>query len=116
VEGIHHVSLNVRDVEAAESFYVEVLGMQKIDRPDFGFPGCWLEAADGRQIHLIEDSDFRPPEGPHVAFRVGDIETAIADLRARGTEVSGPIDIPGAGRQAFLRDPTGNLVELNQPN
>jgi predicted enzyme related to lactoylglutathione lyase len=30
-------------------------------------------------------------------------------------KVSKPMTIPGAGRQAFFRDPSGNLVELNQP-
>ena len=39
---------------------------------------------------------------------------AVAHIRDRGVKVSEPQTV-GPGRQAFLRDPSGNLVELNQP-
>ena len=42
LNGIHHVSINVRDVDAAIRFYVDLLGMQQIERPDRGGPGAWL--------------------------------------------------------------------------
>lgn len=116
MEGIHHVSLMVRELAPAQVFYTDVLGMRPIDRPDLGVPGAWLEVADGRQVHLIEDPTFQPPDGPHFALRVRDLDATIAQLRSRGTEVSDATEIPGAGRQAFLRDPTGNTVELNEPD
>jgi hypothetical protein len=37
----------------------------------------------------------------------------VVELRAGGVTVSDPSPI-GSGRQAFLRDPCGNLVELHQ--
>ena len=53
-DGLHHVSLNVRDVPAALDFYTRVLGLtERGDRPDFSFGGAWLDAG-GQQIHLIE--------------------------------------------------------------
>lgn len=115
LEGVHHVSLNVADVAAAVRFYRDVLGLREIPRPDFGFPGAWLEAGSA-QIHLMEVEEHRAPEGQHFALRVADIDRAVAELREKGVEVSPPAAIPGAGRQAFLRDPSGNLVELNQPD
>ena len=36
LDGIHHVSINVSDVPAAQDFYVNVLGLDLLDRPDFG--------------------------------------------------------------------------------
>ena len=52
--GLHHVSINVDDVDTALAFYVEVLGLKvRPDRPDFSFGGAWLDAG-GQQIHLIE--------------------------------------------------------------
>jgi len=113
--GVHHVSINVDDVEKAGTFYIGVLGMEKLARPDFGFPGMWLECG-GQQIHLMQMENHVAPEGPHFALRVDDIELALRNLRAKGVQVSDVLDIPGAGRQAFLRDPAGNLIELNQPN
>ena len=113
--GVHHVSLNVADVDAAGRFYLDVLGLEQIERPDFGFPGMWLQAGD-TQIHLIEEAGHQAPEGQHFAFQVPDIETTIGELRDRGVEVSDAMAIPGAGTQAFLKDPSGNLIELNQPS
>ena len=113
--GVHHVSLNVTDADDAGRFYEQTLGLTRIERPDFGVPGVWLEAGDA-QIHLIEVPN--PPEqaGQHFAFRVDDLDQARADLIAQGVEVSEAMVIPGAGRQAFLSDPSGNLIELNQPD
>jgi len=114
LQGVHHVSLNVRDVEEALRFYIEALGLEEIPRPAFPFPGAWLRSG-GQEIHLIRQEDHRAPEGQHFAFRVDDVDAAAAALSARGVKVGGPMDVPGAGRQAFLRDPSGNLIELNQP-
>jgi catechol 2,3-dioxygenase-like lactoylglutathione lyase family enzyme len=114
LQGVHHVSLNVRDVEEARRFYVEVLGLEEIPRPAFPFPGAWLRSG-GQEIHLIRQEGQRAPEGQHFAFHVDDVDGAAAALAARGVAVGGPMDVPGAGRQAFLRDPSGNLIELNQP-
>ena len=114
LEGVHHVSLNVADVAAARRFYVEVLGLEEIPRPAFPFPGAWLRSG-GQELHLIAQEGHQAPEGQHFAFRVADVDAAAAELAARGVKVGGPIDVPGAGRQAFLRDPSGNLIELNQP-
>ena len=39
---VHHVSINVRDVEEAAQFYESRLGLvRRSDRPDFGFAGAW---------------------------------------------------------------------------
>ena len=111
---VHHVSLNVGDVAEAGRFYREVLGLEQITRPDFGVPGMWLQA-EQVQVHLIEVDDHVAPDGQHFALAVDDLDGAVAELTAAGVTVSEPIEIPGAGRQAFLHDPSGNMIELNQP-
>jgi glyoxylase I family protein len=111
--GLHHVSLNVRDVPAALDFYSRVLGLtQRADRPDFSFGGAWLDAG-GQQIHLIE-ADVPPSLGQHFALEVTDLDAAVAELRARGVPVTDPVMV-GTGRQSFLADPAGNRVELQEP-
>lgn len=112
--GIHHVSLNVDDAEAGRAFYEDVLGLTRLERPDLGIPGFWLDAGDF-QIHLIEIPGHQAPAGQHFAFRVDDADAARARLQALGVEVSEP-SVIGAGRQCFLHDPAGNLIELNQPD
>jgi len=110
VLGLHHVSINVSDVDAALAFYTDVLGLsERTDRPDFGFGGAWLDAGD-QQIHLL-GAGAPPNLGQHLALRVPDLDVAVAEVRSRGVDVTDPSPV-GAGRQAFLVDPSGNAVEL----
>ncbi len=113
VAAFHHVSVNVDDLAAADHFYIDQLGLRRIARPDIGIGGTWLEAPGGIQVHLVE-LPGGGADANHMAFAVNDIDTAIGRLRAAGLEVPDWVDI-GAGRQVFLRDPSGNIVELNQP-
>lgn len=110
--GVHHVSINVVDVDAAIAFYTELLGFTlRDDRPDFRFPGAWLNVG-GQQLHLI-GGEVPTAKGQHFAVHVADLDAAVAELRERGAQVSDPSPV-GTGRQAFLTDPSGNLVEIHQ--
>jgi catechol 2,3-dioxygenase-like lactoylglutathione lyase family enzyme len=52
------------------------------------------------------------PNGQHFALLVEDIDATVAELRAAGVTISDPSPV-GAGRQAFVTDPSGNLVEIH---
>ena len=109
---MHHVSINVDDVDGALDFYVGVLGLRaRSDRPDFGFGGAWLDAG-GQQVHLIE-GPVPKGDGEHFAILVADLDASINELRARDIKISDASPV-GSGRQAFLKDPAGNLIELHQ--
>jgi glyoxylase I family protein len=110
--GVHHVSINVDDVDAALEFYVGLLGLtERDDRPEFGFPGAWLDAG-GQQVHLI-GAPAPPAKGQHFAIRVDDLAAIVSELRARGAQVSDAMPV-GTSLQAFLNDPSGNQIELHQ--
>ena len=78
------------------------------------FPWRSMAEAAGAQF-----TPFRP--GPQdramLTFDVDDVDATFQALRERGVPVvSGPQDQPGWGiRVAHLRDPEGNLIEINQP-
>ena len=109
---IHHVGISVDDLNAALAFYVDTLGLTpRDDRPDFGFPGAWLDAG-GQQLHLIE-AEPAPDKGQHFAVLVEDLDATVAELRDCGVEVSDGFPV-GTGFQAFAKDPAGNTVELHQ--
>ena len=111
--GLHHVSINVGDVPAALDFYTRLLGLsERTDRPDFSFDGAWLDAGN-QQVHLIE-ADVPPSFGQHFALAVTDLDAAVAELRGQGVAVTEPVPV-GRGRQAFVDDPAGNRVELQEP-
>ena len=111
--GVHHVAINVNDVSASVDFYTGVLGLtRRTDRPDLGLGGAWLDAG-GQQVHLLRGAGAAQPRP---ALRPVGSTTSTAWWRsfvAKGVEVSDPGGI-GAGRQAFLLDPSGNAVELHQ--
>jgi catechol 2,3-dioxygenase-like lactoylglutathione lyase family enzyme len=113
--GIHHVAICVDDADTAKTFYCDVLGFTPItSRPvEFG-AGHWLDAG-GQQVHLMQVDD--PTTNPgHVALRVEDLDAAVDEISAAGVRVDKIPHTPGAGQQAFLRDPAGNVIELNQPD
>jgi glyoxylase I family protein len=109
---VHHVSINVEDVDAAVSFYVETLGLRpRDDRPHLGIGGAWLDAG-GQQVHLVE-APVPASCGQHFALQVDDLDAAVRELRSHGLEVGDPAPV-GTGRQTFVSDPSGNTVELHQ--
>jgi glyoxylase I family protein len=117
--GIHHVNITVGELDAGLAFYVGVLGMtQRSDRPTFSVDGAWLDIGL-QQVHLVVGT---PPAktSDHFAIAVADVNAAVAELRAAaplphaGIQVSAPRGVAN-GQQAFLRDPWGNFIELQQP-
>ena len=68
VSAIDHCSLIVANTIKALDFYKDILGLEVDDsRPDLGYPGAWLQIANG-QIHLLElpnpdPVDNRPEHG-----------------------------------------------------
>jgi glyoxylase I family protein len=108
--GVHHVSINVADVEEAIDFYTKVLGLGlREDRPEFSFGGAWIDVGT-QQLHLIE-GDVPAALGQHFAFGVEDLDVAVAELRGLGVQVSDPRPV-GERRQSFFNDPAGNYLEL----
>ncbi len=110
--GIHHVALNVTDVQEGVRFYVDALGgTVRGDRPELGIAGAWIDLGP-QQIHLVEAPVPRNL-GQHVAIRVADLDGAVHELRDRGIDVADPSGV-GAGRQTFINDPSGNPIELHE--
>lgn len=124
VQQIDHVTLVVKDLERSRRFYVDVLGMQPAQRPNFKFPGLWFQAGT-TQIHLIlEHADSGPamaflPEKcvisrtKHFAFEVADAMAAAEALKQSGLKLAdGPKYRPDGPTQIYVLDPDDNLVEL----
>jgi catechol 2,3-dioxygenase-like lactoylglutathione lyase family enzyme len=126
VQGLQHVGLIVADVDASCRFYGDVLGLERVPRPEsFTFGGAWFRAG-GDEVHLIARDDTTqrdPPQEPgpglrggfatHVAFVVDDIEAALAGLASHGVEpAAGPLRRGDGVVQVYLRDPDGYVVEL----
>lgn len=114
---VHHVSLNVHNLKEVLPFYTETLQMTEKDRPDFGFPGAWLTTPGGSEIHLIQVDGWTAPKGQHFSIQVHNIDNTVTYLREHNIKINDPIYVPGTTiRQAFFKDPSGNLIEITQPH
>jgi len=113
---LQHVALVVDDPDAAFVFYRDVLGLKPVDRPDHApDPGSWFELGDGHQLHLFKPKD--PTQTlPHFGVQVDDLNATLDAIRAGGATVYETEHQQGFGYQAFVLDPSGNLIELNQPD
>jgi catechol 2,3-dioxygenase-like lactoylglutathione lyase family enzyme len=113
---INHVSINAVDLQESVQFYIDVLGAERIATPNFGFPVQWL-ALDRTQLHLFE-RDMHPTSHHHFGVTVDDLEPAYRaaerwnafDFKAFGNNL---VELPGDVVQLYLRDPAGNLVEID---
>ena len=114
VTGVHHVSLNVTDLERSLEFWVDRIGLIPVERPDFDFDGAWLAAGD-QQLHLLAIGRVPDDGGQHFAVAVADLDAAVAELRQAGIRVSNPSSLPTGARQSFCHDPDGNRLELHEP-
>jgi catechol 2,3-dioxygenase-like lactoylglutathione lyase family enzyme len=113
---INHVSVNARDLAESVDFYADLLGAEPIATPNFGFPVQWL-ALGRTQLHLFQ-KDVAPPSHHHLGITVADLEPVYRAAERRGAfdrEAFGNhlVELPGDLVQLYVRDPTGNLVELD---
>jgi catechol 2,3-dioxygenase-like lactoylglutathione lyase family enzyme len=113
---INHVSVNARDLQESVDFYVELLGAELIPTPNFGLPVQWL-ALDRTQLHLFE-RDLQPTSHHHLGITVDDLEPAYRAAERRGAFERHSfgnhlVELPGDVVQLYLRDPAGNLVEID---
>lgn len=117
--GFNHVSIHARNLDESVRFYVELFGMEKIPTYNFAFPVQYLRLGD-LQLHLFERDTEAPPLH-HIAFNVDDFEEAY--LRAKELGVleqdsffEDMYELPDGTVQMYLRDPAGNLVEIDWPD
>ena len=109
--GIHHIAINVDNVEDAVDFYSRYFSLRQVTKPN-DRAGAWLQANDGRQIHLRQ-ATVPEDNGQHLALLVDDIKETYEMLTDAGIAVTSPKPI-GSSLQSFLHDPAGNRIEIHQ--
>ena len=138
IQRLEHVGIVVNDLQAAIDFFVE-LGLEP--RGKGQVEGDWvgriialddvkaelamLRTPDGQgEIELVKfhSPPTQPgdPQAPsntpglrHLAFLVEDIDTVVAGLKARGTELEGElVRYENSYRLCYVRGPEGIIIEL----
>jgi YD repeat-containing protein len=115
---INHVSIHARDLEESARFYEEVFSMKRLPTARFAAPALWLELG-AQQLHLFL-REGQPQTYQHLAIDVDDFERVYMKAKDRGyldkTLGASVREHPAGWVQMYLRDPAGNLVEVDWPD
>lgn len=121
--------LYAEDLDAAEAFYRDVLGLEPVSKQAGRQVFYRLE----QQMLLIFNPDATvvppppdaklpvPPHGAvgegHVCFAATAEEISLwrAHLQAKGVAIEADFEWPGGGRSIYFRDPAGNALEFAEP-
>ena len=114
---LHHVLLAIPagNEDRCRAFYVGVLGMTELTKPPVlaARGGLWVRA-DGLELHLGVEADFRPARKAHPGIRVIDLDGLAERLTAAGTAVDWDETAFPGHRRCYADDPVGNRLEFIQ--
>lgn len=116
VTGIGGLFFRSREPETLASWYRDHLGISPVPT-NYNEPGWQQEAGPTAFAPFPEATDYFGDANKAwmVNFRVRNLESIVAQLRAAGIEVKiDPQTYPN-GLFARLRDPEGNAIELWEP-
>lgn len=113
----------VSDVNEAVAFYTEKLGFTVsqqfgttiaiLSRDDLEL---WLAGPEASASRPMPDGTVPSPGGwNRFVVSVSDLESTVADLRAKGAPFRNEVVVGPGGKQILCEDPSGNVVELFQP-
>jgi catechol 2,3-dioxygenase-like lactoylglutathione lyase family enzyme len=138
INRIDHVSINVNDLSEAKAFFLNLgievqaeweLEGEQLDRivglKDVKTECVGLGTPDGQAwIELVkfhrplDEKDIQQPFANtlgirHICFAVEDIETIVANLKKKGTEIFSEIQqYEGIYKLCYVRGPEGIILEL----
>ncbi len=112
---LDQIALPARDIDAAEAFYEQVLGLKKLFRPQPSM--VFFDCAGVRLMIAVPDASMGQG-GAVLYFNVPDIALAEAELKAKGvpTEIGAHLVAPMPDHDlwmTFFRDPASNLLALS---
>jgi predicted enzyme related to lactoylglutathione lyase len=114
VLGIGGFFFRAKDPQTLASWYATNLGICVYPATD----DFWMQQGGPTVLAPFEqDTEYfgRPDQQAMVNFRVADLDTMLAQLRAGGATVADEIHEAEYGRFGWATDPEGNRFELWQP-
>lgn len=117
------VTIPVKDLEVARSFYNEKLGLTPAEAEEMGT----LTYRSGDSTILVYESTYAGTNKATAAtWEVGDVEREVRTLKDRGVRFEHYDDLPettrqgdvhrtGSTRAAWFKDPDGNILAIVGP-
>ena len=124
LDGVHHIGVNVSDLNRAESFYVNVLGFIVVDRYQEDIRHSMLDTGTTK-IHLFESTNLEFDDAiirlsedgyAHLAFGTTrkQFPQIMEELKKHNVPFRGPLTL-GKGESVHFKDPDGNHLEIRCP-
>lgn len=132
LRGVHHIALNVKDMDKSRQFYGDVLGLHELTGDEIPETLVTLVSEgkvanfitpDGTILDLFWEPDLQPPHADptqqftranHFAFDIAPdlFDQAVAVLQQHQVKIDhGPVSRP-TGRGIYFYDPDGFLLEI----
>ncbi len=116
-----YTTVTVKDLEDSLDFYVNILGLKQINKfsPESGVTISFLRDENSNLIELLEDKNLSEENFKDsrvsIGFGVDNLDEIIDRLKIEGIEMIRPIiETPGDGKLAFIKDPNGVEIGINQ--
>lgn len=125
VDGVTHWSIPVNDLEDSEKFYGDVLGLEPKGRLGNSNMSCFTVGGHSILLCQRKEPTRRTPQQDnrlHHAFDVSPrtFEEACKLFHRLGVTIAEPIVYRErghfTGRELYFLDPSGNMLELRDPN
>jgi len=136
IKQLAHLCLKTSQLERMTAFYCDALGarVRFRYRNQAGEPvGAYLDLGGGTFVEIFDHADahrrskspkpLEPLEEPrdpwlsrynHFCLQVEGLDAYVAGLASRGVEVTGRKTGNDHSRQAWIKDPDGNQIELQE--
>jgi len=124
LDGVHHIGMNVRNLDRAERFYTGVLGFRVAERYSEKIRHLMLDTGS-TTLHLFESPALEMQDAidrlseqgyAHIAFGTSreKFPKIIAELKKNNIGFRGPL-ILGKGESVHFKDPDDNHLEIRCP-
>ena len=118
IKRIGNVILAVKDLDTSIKFYNDILGMPiKNERRN------WVDLGSTGAILSLHPASITAPHsgtsidnGVLIGLTVGDLNSAIEELREKGVKIYREIQERDAGKNAIVLDPDDYMISLFEPN
>ena len=116
-----YTTITVKDLEESLDFYINIIGLKKVNKfsPEPGVTISFLRDEESNLIELLEDKNLSEEDFKEsrvsIGFGVDNLEETLKRLKEHGIEtIKETIETPGDGRLAFIEDPNGVEIGINQ--
>ena len=117
IKKVGNVILAVKDLDKSLEFYHDIIGLpikkQRRSWVDLGTSGALLSLHPASLTAEHVGSSIE--NGITIGFLVGDVQSAVDELKSKGIKIYRDVVEREAGKNAIVQDPDNYLISLFEP-